>query len=235
MSENTKHAETVISQKAKRDGWNVLLLATLLLVLGAVAWNSYSDRVARIQAQQSAATLAEQVQAACADPESELLIGDEDVCDLAQEVADEPAPAIQLTPEPGKDGERGLQGPQGVQGVPGIQGPKGLDGQTSPPGKDGASGANGEPGPAGPAGPAGPQGDPGPQGEVGPQGPEGPVGPQGPEGPAGGEPGPVGPQGPMGPQGPEGPQGPAGQPGVVIPGCEAPYLTTILGVTVVAC
>lgn len=201
MSENTKHAENVISQKAKRDGWNILLLVVLLLILVAVAWNSYSDRVARIQAQRSAATLAEQVQAACADPESELLIGDEDICDLAQKVADEPAPpAIQLTPEPGldgKDGERGPQGPQGIPGIPGLDGKNGLngsDGLTPAPGLNGKDGQNGSSGKDGAPGPAG---DPGPAGPAGPEGPAGPAGPEGPAGPAG----PVGPEGPMGPPG----------------------------------
>jgi Collagen triple helix repeat (20 copies) len=107
------------------------------------------------QAQVEKFNLAQQIAAACADPNTEAL--DEDtysrLCADARTIV-----------RAGPQGAQGIPGAQGVQGIQGVQGVPGLPGAVGPAGPAGADGATGEQGPAGADGQ---------DGAIGPQGPAG--------------------------------------------------------------
>lgn len=159
------------------------LAAVLVIALGGLTWTVWYALDQREQAAQAGQSLAERVQAACAErdriPEDLTAI-----CQDAEDVAE----------DPGSAAVRGPQGPTGPPGAPGASGPPGTPGS---PGDNGRPGPGGEPGQPGASGDPGPSGEPGTSGEPGPQGEQGPPGPtgdQGPEGPRG-EPGPACPEG----------------------------------------
>lgn len=160
-----------------RPQWFNINLAILVVLILAVGWLVVDRQISKGReeaATQSALSLAEQVQRACADPEN-IAADLEVVCAHAEEVAEDPV----------KAGPPGPPGPEGPQGPRGVQGPRGSQGPTGPSGRDGRDGVDGQPGPAGPAGPPGADGADGADGKPGPPGPEGPQGPVGPEGPQG--------------------------------------------------
>lgn len=186
--------------------WTLVGVLILSLVTTTVAvWTALGQRQEMAQA---GVDLAEQVQAACADPDRRT----EDLgslCENADTVADA---GSNLEPIPGPTGPRGLTGLTGLTGTQGPRGPGGPEGPSGPEGPPGPSGRPGEPGDPGP------EGRPGDPGEDGPGGPEGQAGKPGDPGGPGkpgdpGEPGQNGPQGPAGPAGPAGPGGPAGPQG----------------------
>jgi hypothetical protein len=203
MSE-IQRVDGILAKKNRDAAIRVFLVVLVILSLGVNLFFTW-DAIARANhAEREKATLAEQVQAACA--EREVLVDEQDICDFADDVADR-SPGLVVGPQgvqgpPGPEGPRGpqgvaglpgtpgLQGPagqqgnQGAQGIPGLPGLTGLQGPVGLPGTDGAQGPAGPAGPQGPAGPAGPAGQPGPQGEPGPAGPQGPAGPAGAPGPA---------------------------------------------------
>ena len=125
------------------------------------------------QAQIEKYNLAQQIAAACANPETEIL--DEAVyarlCSDARTIVQEGPQGAQGIP-----GAQGIHGSQGIQGVQGPRGPPGTNGV------DGIAGADGADGPLGPQGPSGADGAAGAQGPAGPAGADGAVGPQGPAG-----------------------------------------------------
>ncbi|MDR7385198.1 hypothetical protein [Promicromonospora iranensis] len=198
MSE-TQRVNEVLRVKSRRFWATVAIVALLAasLVVNLGLWWGAQQR-ADI-AEQSAVSLAQQVQERCESGGS-LDVGDHDLCKEADEVVEEGAPQV---------GPAGAQGPPGVPGERGPAGVRGPQGRTGPPGETGPRGPDGEPGPRGPEGIAGPAGEPGMDGATGPGGPPGPPGAQGPAGP----PGPTGPPGAdsttPGPRGARGPQGTA--------------------------
>jgi hypothetical protein len=136
------------------------------------------------QAQVEKFNLAQQVAAACADPDAKVL---DDVlyarlCTDARTIVREGPQGAQGIP-----GVQGPMGPQGVTGAQGARGPAGSAGAAGTDGKAGPAGPAGAEGAVGPAGPAGADGAPGPQGPPGADGKDGAVGPAGPAG-ANGEP-----------------------------------------------
>lgn len=149
-----------------------ITLGILLVLLAGVAWLIYQGWAARI----NAASLAEQVQAACDDPTVDTADIPE-ICRQAEDVATDPTVVT------------GPQGPPGRPGrdstVPGPPGPPGRD--STVPGPVGPMGEPGLPGDIGPAGPAGADSTvPGPEGPAGPAGADSTVpGPQGNPGPTG--------------------------------------------------
>lgn len=150
----------------------VSLVVIICLLLAAMGYVTWLWRIEANAARASAASLAEQVQAACQDPESEILVGDEDICDYAQKVADDPAPVTPATPRDGidgKDGEDGSDGRPGATGAPGTDGENGTAGRD---GKDGANGLDGKP-TNGTAGAPGAPGEPGKDGAPGIPGKDG--------------------------------------------------------------
>ena len=187
----------------------VLIGLILLIGLGVAFWvgslvNANQEEAASANAGQEQAqvekfNLAQQISAACKDPENGL---DEDtaarLCRDAQQIVREGPQGAQGVP--GATGAQGPIGIQGIQGIPGVSGTNGKDGATGPTGLTGATGANGTDGAQGPPGDTGAQGATGPKGDTGATGPVGDKG----------DPGDAGPAGPPGPQGDAGPPGPAG-------------------------
>jgi len=191
---HVEEAEQVAREPRRRFAWNVAWVLVLLfgLALVLLVWHDLQLRAET--AETSAASLAQQVQTEC-ETNGELRIDGRDLCDQADEVAENvPAEAL-----PGPQGERG---PAGVQGAQGRTGPgptaaqiaaavddwckagmcKGEDGEDSTvPGPTGEPGQDSTvPGPMGPAGPAGADSTvPGPPGVHGEQGPAGPAGQDG--------------------------------------------------------
>lgn len=122
--------------------------------------------------------LAQQIAAACSDPDSGLdEAAEARLCRDAQQIVREGPQGAQGIPgvqgPAGEQGATGAQGPQGVQGIPGTDGVNGLpgkDGAVGPPGEPGQDGADGEQGPPGPAGADGQDGSMGPAGPPGQDG-----------------------------------------------------------------
>ena len=169
----------------------VLLVLILLIGFAVAGWvgalvNANQDEAAKASAGQEQAqvekfNLAQQIAAACKDPDNGL---DEAtaarLCRDAQQIVREGPQGAQGIPGPaGPIGAQGPQGQQGIQGIPGVDGATGAKGDTGAIGETGAAGADGAPGPAGEKGATG---DTGPQGPQGPAGEPGAVGPQGPKG-----------------------------------------------------
>jgi len=191
--------DQVIAGKAQRNAGTALFVLALVLSLALNVWLWWDASNRAQDAESSAVSLAQQVQAAC-ESEGSLDINGQDLCDRADEVVEGSAGAAgPIGPEgpqgiPGIQGVRGPPGPTGLRGVPGADGENGRDGEdgsTGPPGAPGADGADGEPGPAGQNGADGEDGTDGENGAAGPEGPSGPAG-------ADGAPGPEGPRGPQG-------------------------------------
>lgn len=177
-----------------------------LLVNVVLTWDAITRAA---NAEREKASLAEQVQAACR-ANAEIVIDDEDVCDYADDVADQSTGVLEgpagIQGPPGPEGPRGAQGAQGVPGIAGAQGAQGAQGVPGQTGMAGAAGLNGATGSTGLPGAVGPKGDPGPAGPAGADGVNGTDGTNG----ADGAPGPVGPRGPQGEPGAAGPSCPAG-------------------------
>lgn len=192
MSEHTPSDLAEIDEEARREKIRNRAILTAIFVLGCLValWVGYllneeqatavKAEVATEQAQVEKFNLAQQIAAACADPEGL----DEDtqmrLCADARQIVREGPQGAQGIP--------GVQGPQGVQGSTGLVGAQGPIGVSGLPGVDGLDGDDGAPGPAGPAGAAGPVGEKGETGETGPQGErgeKGETGAVGPSGPAG--------------------------------------------------
>lgn len=155
----------------------IALAAVLVLFnVGSVLWAQLGQQEAqqqtgvveqqRDQAVGQAASLAEQIKAACTSGELPVPL-----CDQAEQVAATPVPGPVgprgIPGETGSTGPVGPAGPSGAAGEPGETGPAGPAGEDGRDGVDGVAGRDGEPGPAGPAGPEGP---PGPAGEDGEDG-----------------------------------------------------------------
>lgn len=186
MSE-TQRVNEDLARRQKVWGWNVAIAVALIASLaGNVAlWQWNATRADR--AEQTVASLAQRVQAACED-DDELLVDGSDVCEHAEDAAQSVAEA---DPVVGPSGPPGPPGPTGPHGAPGHDGRDGQDGQDGRDGRDGQDST--VPGPAGADGEdgrdgadstvPGPQGDPGEDGAQGAQGPPGPEGPPGPTGP----------------------------------------------------
>lgn len=174
-------ARATADHNAALPWWFIVALILSLVLNVGLWWNAQARAT---QAEQSAVSLAEQVQHAC-ESQGSLDLDGRNLCEQADDVV-EGAP-----PPSGPAGAQGIQGFQGLQGVPGPPGVQGPQGRTGPPGEvgpPGPAGPDGEPGGQGPAGSNGTDGEPGPAGpagETGPQGPSGDVGPQGPAGPRG--------------------------------------------------
>jgi len=133
------------------------------------------------QAQVEKFNLAQQIAAACKDPQNGL---DEAtaarLCKDAQQIVREGPQGAQGIP--GATGAQGPSGLQGIQGIPGVDGATGAKGDTGDTGATGATGAAGADGAPGEQGPKGDTGAQGPQGEKGDTGAIGPQGPQGADG-----------------------------------------------------
>lgn len=157
-----------------------LLAAILLIGVGVALWvgmsiNANQEVATKAEAQTEQAqvekfNLAQQIAAACADPNAESL----DEATYARLCSD----ARTIVRE-GPQGAQGIPGAQGVQGIPGMQGAQGI------PGIDGAAGPKGDTGDIGPQGIPGEKGDTGDTGPQGPQGEKGDTGAIGDQGPAG--------------------------------------------------
>lgn len=161
MTENQQHAERVIAAKARRD-WLVIALVTVIVVLlGYIVVSYYLAQRDAAAAVANAKTLAQQVAEACED--EAVVVSDQNICDLAGEVAQtpvtpapgvapQPAPAVTLRGQDGRDGEDGRDGVDGqdgepgADGKPGVDGRPGADGDAGSDGADGAAGGQGEPG-----------------------------------------------------------------------------------------
>lgn len=122
-----------------------------------------------------AASLAEQIKAACAAGE---LAGA--VCQQAEQVAAEPV--VGPVGPQGIPGASGVPGPVGPAGPMGPQGPAGPQGPVGPTGAPGPGGADGTDGNDGQDGTDGAPGEPGQPGEPGAPGQEGPRGSDGQDG-----------------------------------------------------
>ncbi len=213
----------------RMNKWRTIAFAVmgaLVLALLFVAWRESTDQTAMTeQAQAEKLNLAQQIAAACRDPNNGL---DEPtstrLCRDAATIVREGAQGAQGVP--GTAGASGATGPPGPRGFPGIgsvgaQGPPGPPGPGStvpgPSGANGSSGADGTNGAdstvPGPAGANGATGDTGPAGPPGADGATGPAGPAGPPG-ADGAPGADGPTGPPGADGSPGADGAPGEPAV---------------------
>lgn len=182
MSEAHERAETLIHRNARRDWVTVGLVALVVILVG---WNGWllHDASQRAQAARSnALSLAEQVQRACLD--EDVIVSDQNVCDRAEEVADEPSTPI--TPQPGPTGATGERGPAPSEGDVAravasycdsrgyCRGPEGGKGDKGDPGQPGTPGESikGDTGDTGPAGASikGDRGETGAPGEPGPPG-----------------------------------------------------------------
>lgn len=150
----------------------VFVIGVIIALVVGMTVNDSQDTASQAkqdteQAQIEKYNLAQQIAAACANPETEIL--DEAVyarlCSDARTIVQE-----------GPQGAQGIPGSQGIQGVQGPHGPLGTNGV------DGIAGADGADGPLGPQGPSGADGAAGAQGPAGPAGADGAVGPQGPAG-----------------------------------------------------
>lgn len=231
---------------------SLVLFVCFFAVLGISAWNVFGD--ARDSANQGL-TLAEQVKAACEDPNQAASL---EICNTADEVIEDAPSTV--------TGEAGPQGETGDTGETGSQGPPGDDGEDGPPpsnsqvqravalfcstgrcnGADGRNAtasqvalavrtycnSNGEC--RGPAGTPGTDGNDGASGATGPEGQQGPQGP----GPTDGQ---IlaaveaycssnnGCRGPQGEPGTDGDDGATGETGVVnvSSNCDAPDGQTI--------
>lgn len=141
-----ERAEQIAAGPRHRFWWNIVLVSGFVLALAGLFVALYQLSHRAETAETSAVSLAEQVQERC-DTEGSFLVGDRDLCEQADNVAEDPG----VTPGPvsGRDGVDGARGPQGIPGVEGKQG------RTGPPGE------------IGPRGPVGPRGGPGEDGEDG--------------------------------------------------------------------
>lgn len=164
---------------AKRDRRTILaIVAFIILSILLASWLLHSNETKTAEtdsAKQGAYTLAQQVAAACLDPEAKKALGK--ACPDAQQIIKEgpPGPA-------GAVGPAGAQGPQGAQGIQGVQGIQGPPGPSGPPGLVGQVGPTGAAGPAGADGTNGTDGTNGADGATGPEGPPGPAGTDGKDG-----------------------------------------------------
>ncbi len=182
-----------MDEDESRDKWrNRILLGLIALIGFAIAgWVGYLVSANQEEAAKSAAgqeqaqvekfNLAQQIAAACNDPDNGL---DEAtatrLCRDAKTIVREGPQGAQGIP--GVQGVQGVDGARGVQGVQGVPGNDGADGADGTDGLDGADGATGATGPEGPAGPAGQDGAQGPAGPAGADGQDGAPGPAGPAG-----------------------------------------------------
>jgi hypothetical protein len=186
----------------RRRRFDLGVIALVVIIAILVAWQLVDAVLTGQQAAvaaDNAISLAEQVQAECADGGIDAAaLGD--LCEQADAVEADPLEPDVVKGAPGARGDPGDPGERGERGFPGPRGARGARGARGPIGKMGARGPAGDPGETGPAGAAGPAGEPGetgpagPQGEQGPQGERGETGERGPEGPRG-EPGPTCPNG----------------------------------------
>lgn len=208
-----------LERKKTRIG--AVLLALVVILLGALVIQNYQASEARDTAQSSAATsaqqkknLAEEVADACQSGQVVMGSAGVDLCTRAATIAKQP-----VTIE-------GPQGPAGPRGLPGIDGARGELGKT---GTTGTAGANGT---DGPAGATGADGGPGPNGIAGINGISGVDGSNGQDGLTGA----AGANGPVGPTGQPGPAGPKGEPGTPgINGTTGAAGTNGRGITKVEC
>lgn len=224
-----ERVERVIAGKAQRNAGTALVVLALVLSLGVNVWLWWDATRRAQEAESSAVSLAQQVQAAC-ESEGSLDINGQNLCDRADAVVEGTAGAAGPI---GPEGPQGIPGIQGVRGLPGPTGPRGLPGVDGQDGDDGAPGARGEPGQDGTQGPPGPPGAPGADGVDGATGEPGADGKDGQDGATG----PEGPPGPAGADstepGPEGPRGPQGPPGTAAPGAyQCPAGEYVTGFTV---
>jgi hypothetical protein len=185
-----------IEEDERRDKIrNYALLGLIALIGCAVAFwvgslvsanqeDAAKSAAGQEQAQVEKFNLAQQIAAACKDPENGL---DEAtaarLCKDAQQIVREGPQGAQGIP--GATGAQGPAGIQGIQGIPGVAGADGTDGRDGADGNTGATGAKGDTGDTGATGPQGEKGDTGATGEQGPQGPAGDTGATGPQGPSG--------------------------------------------------
>jgi hypothetical protein len=195
MSDNTNPVDLAgMEVDERRDKWrNRALIALIFLIgCGVALWvgtlvNTNQEKASTAkeqtvtaqqgeeQAQVEKFNLAQQIAAACNNPDSGLDEATEvRLCHDAKSIVREGPQGAQGIP--GAQGVQGVPGQQGIQGIPGANGKDGLDGQ------DGATGAEGDQGPAGPAGADGAQGPTGPAGADGKDGAPGPAGPAGKDG-----------------------------------------------------
>ena len=158
------HVNKVIDSKKRRDRVQGILIVSIVVALLGVTWNAWQSELRAREAERNATSLAEQVAAACAREGADLLVDGEDICERADDVAEDASPT---------DGAAALLGPVGPAGPQGLMGPRGFAG---------LDGKDGEPGPAGEAGQTGATGTAGKDGEPGPVGPEGPQGVPGTDG-----------------------------------------------------
>lgn len=190
----TERTATLLQNLDRKALIRAVFVIALVVSIGiniAIWWQA---QVRAEQHQETAVSLAQQVQDACAD--GGLSVGGRDLCRRADDV-------VQSAPVAGPVGDRGPQGERGFTGPRGDTGPRGPEGEPGPRGErgpEGDRGPQGEQGAQGDTGATGPEGDAGPMGETGPRGETGATGARGPQG----ETGPAGPAGPAGPTCPDG-------------------------------
>jgi hypothetical protein len=153
VTETNERVEKVVRGKGRRNAVNAVLIA---IIVGMLAWNVWLRHEAEMAAEaaaDNAVSLAEQVRRACLDVD--VIVSDQNVCDRAQKVAEQPvSPVPTMTPIPGPTG------PAGPEGKPGAKGDKGDKGDPGEPGANGAKGEDGAPGES-IKGDKGDKGDPG--------------------------------------------------------------------------
>lgn len=143
------HVNDVIDSKKRRDRVQAILIVAIVVALLGVTWNAWQSELRAREAERSATSLAEQVTAACAREGADLLVGGEDICERADDVAEDPSPtdgAAALEGPQGPMGPQGPRGPMGPRGFAGLDGKDGKDGKDGEPGSDGGTGSTGTPG-----------------------------------------------------------------------------------------
>jgi hypothetical protein len=156
-----ERAEAVVRFKQRQWVWNAVGLTALVLSIGLAILAAWDWQQRAEAAETSVVSMAERVQDEC-DTNGELRIDGRDLCDLADDVVQDPASAP--VPAAGRDG---TDGRDGIDGVNGKDGRGGKDGR---PGKDGA---DGDPGGSGDPGVNGVDGEPGTDGVDGTNGTDG--------------------------------------------------------------
>lgn len=135
-----ERAEKIAHGQRVRWGWDVAVVAAVLMALGALVgvWNV--DRARADAAEQTLVSVAEQVQAEC-DTNGELRVDGRDLCERVDDVVEDPGAAA--TPVDGRDGVDGTDGADGTDGTDGVDGEDGVDGTDGTDGVDGVDGTDG--------------------------------------------------------------------------------------------
>jgi len=137
---HVEEAEQVAAGPRRRFNWDVAIVAALVLGLAGVVLGMYELSLRAETAETTTVSLAEQVQGEC-DTNGELRVNGRDLCDLADEVVEDPG--AELVPVNGRDGVDGTDGADGADGADGKDGIDGKDGKDGRPGKDGVDGNDG--------------------------------------------------------------------------------------------